>query len=59
MNLNYVTSRCLKVSSYGWWWSSAAAHISGKDDRLVTFKPMLRLVKKSGLGKTFEFSSYT
>jgi hypothetical protein len=31
----------------------------GKDDRLVTFKPMLRLVKKSGLGKTFEFSSYT
>ena len=29
-----------------WRWSSAAAHISGKDDRLVTVKPMLRLVKK-------------
>ncbi len=25
-------------------WSSAAAHMSGKDDRLVSVKPMLRLV---------------
>ncbi|MDA3898515.1 MAG: hypothetical protein PF482_20440 [Desulfobacteraceae bacterium] len=29
-----------------WRWSIAAAHISGKDDRLVTVHPMLELVKK-------------
>ncbi|MDA3896600.1 MAG: transposase [Desulfobacteraceae bacterium] len=29
-----------------WRWSSAAAHISGKDDRLAIVQPMLRLVKK-------------
>ncbi|MGB9499637.1 MAG: hypothetical protein ACKVE4_07770 [Dissulfuribacterales bacterium] len=29
-----------------WRWSSAAAHLSGQDDRLVTVRPMLRLVKK-------------
>ena len=36
----------LSARAEGWRWSSAAAHISGKDDRLVTVKPMLRLVKK-------------
>ena len=29
-----------------WRWSSAAAHISGKDDQLAAVQPMLRLVKK-------------
>ena len=29
-----------------WKWSSAAAHISGENDRLVTVRPMLGLVKK-------------
>jgi putative transposase len=29
-----------------WRWSSAAAHVSGTDDRLVTVNPLLRLVKK-------------
>ena len=29
-----------------WRWSSAAAHISGKDDQLSAVQPMLRLVKK-------------
>jgi putative transposase len=29
-----------------WRWSSAAPHMSGKDDLLVTVEPMLRLVKK-------------
>jgi hypothetical protein len=36
----------LSARAEGWRWSSAAAHISRKDDRLVTVKPMLRLVKK-------------
>ncbi len=31
----------------GWRWSSAAAHLSGRDDGLVTVKPMLRLVNKT------------
>jgi putative transposase len=46
---------CAKLPAHanGWRWSSIAAHISGKDDRLVTVKPMLRLVKK-----IFDFSSY-
>jgi putative transposase len=29
-----------------WRWSSAAAHISGKDDQLVTVEPLLGLVQK-------------
>jgi putative transposase len=36
----------LSARAEGWRWSSASAHISGKDDRLVTVKPMLRIVKK-------------
>ena len=31
----------------GWRWSSAAAHLWGRDDGLVTVKPMLRLVNKT------------
>ena len=30
----------------GWQWSSARAHISGKNDRLVNVRPLLDLVKK-------------
>jgi putative transposase len=37
----------LAARAEGWRWSCAAAHISAKDDRLVTVKPMLRLVKKT------------
>lgn len=29
-----------------WAWSSASAHISGRDDRLVTAKPLLKRVKR-------------
>ena len=36
----------LSDSADGWKWSSAKAHISGKNDHLVTIKPLLDLVKK-------------
>jgi len=29
-----------------WRWSSAAAHVSGKDDRLITVQPLLGLINR-------------
>ncbi len=36
----------LSARAESWPWSSAAAHVSGKDDRLVSVQPMLRLANK-------------
>lgn len=48
--VRYVETNPVRVKlsdqAQNWRWSSAAAHISGNDDRLVSVLPMLRMVKK-------------
>ncbi len=43
VELNPVRARLVK-SPEAWRWSSAAAHLTGKDDGLVSVKPMLDLI---------------
>jgi putative transposase len=43
---NNLVHTKLSARAEGWRWRSAVAHISGKDDRLATVIPMLRLVNK-------------
>ena len=47
VELNPVRAK-LSREPWGWRWSSAAAHVSGKDDRLVKVKPLLARVDDWG-----------
>jgi putative transposase len=48
--VRYVENNPVRAGLCGradnWRWSSAAAHVTGRDDALVMVRPMLRLVKK-------------
>src|SRR5882724_5451016 len=43
VELNPVRAR-LAADAAAWRWSSAAAHLAGRDDDLVTVRPLLELV---------------
>lgn len=56
MSLNPVRAR-LAARPEGWAWSSARAHLEGRDDALVTVKPMLDRFDAAGLSELLKPSA--